>query len=89
MSNLFQEMMPDNVPEFLLSSGLSFACLFIYSNLKEEVNELKEFNRDSLKLMKEQEENFIQRVKAINDEHEKYCEQNTISNEAKEYLRSL
>ena len=89
MSGFIREMMPDNIPELILTSGLSFGCYLLIGYYKDKNQELKDLNQQYLHKINEQEKSFLNRIKSMNDEHQRYCATNTVSEETKAFLRSF
>lgn len=89
MAGFIREMMPDNIPEIMLTGGLSFGCYMIFSYYSTELGQLKEFNKDSLKMIQDQEKQFLRKIEKLQKEHQEYCERNTLSEEAKSYIRGM
>lgn len=89
MSGFIREMMPDNIPELMLTSGLSFGCYLIFSYYTDKNEDLVLANKELKQKINEQEKNFLNRIKQLNEEHKRYCETNTISEKTKNFLRSF
>ena len=89
MSGFIREMMPDNIPELFLTAGTCLGSYLFCSHYGQSIKELKVLNQDSIKVLREQEQMFLDRIRELKDKHDNLTERNTISDEAISYLRGL
>jgi hypothetical protein len=100
MSDLFREMMPDNFMELAFTGGLTASISFLslkvikhYRNKGLSVKEIEEQYKAVLKekdeLIKKKESELLVKLKEIKASYDEKIKENSISEDAKEYLRNL
>lgn len=89
MTKLFQEIMPDNLSEFLLLGGVSGMSYALIKHYAHKLAEARQSSEETIAAMKKTEEGLNQKIKEIKERHQEELAQNTISSKAKTFLRSI
>ncbi|OUR95709.1 hypothetical protein A9Q84_14505 [Halobacteriovorax marinus] len=100
MSSLFREMMPDNLMELAFTGGLTMSISFLslkaikyYRNqglsVKEIEEQYKKVIKEKEKMIKDKELELLRKLQDIKAHYEEELQENTISDEAQSYLRTI
>lgn len=100
MSNLFREMMPDNFLELAFTGGLTFSIAYTSLNVikyyKNKGLSVKEIEAQYKRVLKEKDEQIknkeielLSKLNEIRNNYESKLKSDTLSDNAKDFLKAL